>query len=1012
MKFKSLVLILVSTVSFGQKNKNTPQKVWVDSVYNQMTFDEKVGQLFMVAGYSNRDSKHVDALLDLVKNQKIGGVIFFQGGPGRQAKITNKLQFNSKVPLFVGIDAEWGLGMRLDSTYVYPWNMNLGAIQNMDLIENVGRDMGKQAKRLGVHFNFAPVVDINNNPKNPIIGNRSFGETKEIVAERGVAIMNGIQSENVFATAKHFPGHGDTSTDSHHSLPYLDFSKKRLTDVELFPYRKLFQNGLSSIMVAHLDVPSLEAQKGLPTSLSYNVVTSLLKEEMKFEGLIFTDALNMKGAANYKSPGDVDVVAFLAGNDVLLFAENVPLAIEKFRIAYDEKKFDDARLEYSVKKILNYKYKVGLTKFQPIITKNLYEDLNDPKYDVLSKKLYENMVTLVKNERRILPIEADTKIAYVKIGDDVNTPFVDELKKRVDVEVFYATSIDENTEILKEYDKVIIGYHKPDGVWKKHELTQSEINIINKISNDHKTILVSFARPYALLPMTNFDDIEAILLAYQNNNFGHKAAIQALFGEKEIKGKLAVTISPEFKAAYGIDLKATSTEAVNTRNAAKHQRFNPIRVIPEIKELPSKELNDSNLNNYNSLTRTESSDNFTTNNNVTFSKPALEGMNETKLAEIDKIAEKAIANQYTPGIQVLVAKNGKIIYQKAFGNQTFSKAIPVTNETVYDLASLSKILGTLPMVMKLYQDGKIDLNDKLGDLLPRFKNSDKANITIKDMLTHQSGLVAWIPFYKETLEDGKPSEKLYRKVYSKDFPIQVSEHLFLKANYQETILERIKSSSLGKKVYKYSDLNFILLKEIVEAKYKQPLDVLVAKNFYEPLHTGLTYNPLQKMDMHKIAPTEIDTYYRNTTIQGYVHDMGAAMFGGVAGHAGVFGTSTDVFKMMQFYLDASKKGGSKILTTATLNDFNNCYYCSKGNRRGAGFDKPQLGDSGPTCGCTSSESFGHTGFTGTMAWADPEYNLVYVFLSNRTYPNADENKLSKANVREDIQKVIYEAIKN
>lgn len=1002
MKFKSLVLIFVSSISFAQKNKVTPQKVWVDSVYNQMTFDERVGQLFMVAAYSNRDEKHVNSLLDLVKNQNIGGIIFFQGGPVRQAKITNNLNASSKLPLFVGIDAEWGLGMRLDSTYVYPWNMNLGAVQDMKLIELMGKQMGEQAKRLGVDFNFAPVVDININPKNPVIGNRSFGESKENVAERSIALVKGIQSQNVFATAKHFPGHGDTSTDSHHALPYLDFSKKRMTEVELYPYRKLFENGLASVMVAHLDVPSLEPEKGVPTSLSYSTITSLLKEEMGFNGLIFTDALNMKGASNFKTPGDIDVAAFLAGNDVLLFAENVPLAIDKFHTAYAEGKFDDVRLEHSVKKILAHKYQAGLNEYKPIETSKLYEDLNQPKNDLLSSKLYENMMTLIKNDKRVLPLIADTKIAYIKLGDDVNDVFIDELKRRVDVEVFSQLDILENPTYLNDFDKVIIGYHKADGVWKKHELSNKEIEFIKNVASKNNTVLVSFARPYALNTAPNFNEINGLLLAYQNNKFGQKSAVQALFSEKEINGKLPVSIS-NFKVNHGISMRATSSEEKNTRNEFKHKNF-----VPKVR---NSEAEDLNLIEYNKLVRDPISTEVLENTqNVFRSIPEAEGMNVKKLAEIDKIAEKAIANKYTPGIQVLVARNGKVIYQKAFGNQTFNNKGKVTNETVYDLASLSKILGTLPMIMKLYEDKQIKFEDKLGDLLPRFKNTDKANITLKEILTHQSGFPAWIPFYKETLENGKPSAKLYRRTYSKEFPTQISENLFLKQGYDEVILDKIKDSKLGDKSYKYSDLNFILLKEIVETKYNKPLDVLVEETFYKPLNIGLTYNPLQKMDMSKIAPSEIDNYYRYTVVQGYVHDMAAAMFGGVAGHAGLFGTSTDVYKMMQFYLDAGLKNDSKILSAKTLNDFNTCYYCSEGNRRGAGFDKPQLGKSGPTCGCTSSSSFGHTGFTGTMTWVDPEYNLVYVFLSNRTYPNADDNKLSKANVREDIQKVIYEAI--
>src|SRR5690606_125917 len=381
MKKNWVALLFTPFILFAQpKTKyQTPEK-WVDSVYQQMSFNEKVGQLFMVAAYSNRDDKHLNELTNLVTSQHIGGVIFFQGGPGRQAKITNKLQAVSKIPLFVGIDAEWGLGMRLDSTYVYPWNMTLGAVSNNESIEQMGQQMGEQAQRLGIHFMFAPVVDVNTNPLNPIIGNRSFGESKQNVAEKAIAIMKGMQKNIVFATAKHCPGHGDTSADSHYTLPLISFDRKRLDQIELYPYKKLIKEGLTSVMVAHLSVPTLESDKKVPTSLSYSTVTELLKDDLNFKGLIFTDALNMKGVANYKSPGEVDLAAFLAGNDVLLFPENVPLAIQQFNTAFENGVITEERLAHSVKKILLYKYKAALNNYQPINTQNLYQDLNKQEY--------------------------------------------------------------------------------------------------------------------------------------------------------------------------------------------------------------------------------------------------------------------------------------------------------------------------------------------------------------------------------------------------------------------------------------------------------------------------------------------------------------------------------------------------------------------------------------------------------------------------------------------------------
>lgn len=961
MKKIWLSLLYIPFTVFAQpKSKFDRAQQWVDSVYNQMSFNEKVGQLFMVAAYSNRDEKHINDLLELVKSRNIGGVIFFQGGPGRQANMTNRLQAASKLPLFVGIDAEWGLGMRLDSTYVYPWNMTLGAVQKNDLLEQMGNQMAEQSKRMGIQFMFAPVVDININPLNPIIGNRSFGESKENVAEKAVALMRGLQEKQVYATAKHFPGHGDTATDSHHALPKLDFDRKRLDNVELYPYKKLIKEGLASVMVAHLDVPALEPNKGVPTSLSYNTITNVLKNDLSFKGLVFTDALNMKGASNFKSPGEIDLAAFQAGNDVLLFAENVPLAIEKFNAAYENKEFTDERLAHSVKKILLYKYKAGLNKYKPVDTKNLYADLNRPEYTNLSYKLYENIITVVKNNRNILPFSSDKRqnIAYVKLGDDVNDTFIEALQANQPVTVFTHVQIEDHLEDLKAFDLVIVGYHKADGVWKKHDMSANETVLLDNIAKNNKTVFVSFVKPYALSAVQDFSKFEAVVLGYQNNVMAHRKTVDVLFGMQGATGKLPVSIGNHFKEGDGI----------NTRP----------------------------------------------NKNLRYGRASEEGFNEEKLKDIDVLVNRAIKNQYTPGAQVLVARNGKIVYNKSFGTMSYDDKTKVNNATIYDLASLSKMLGTLPMVMKMYDDGKLRFDQKLGDLLPEFKKTDKANITVKELLTHNSGLVAWIPFYKETLDaKGMPKAELYRQSFSKEYSIQVAENLYLKTGYEEVMLKTIADSRLGKKEYKYSDLNFILLAEIVKRSYKKPINELVEQYFYKKIGAStLTYLPQTKFDLSEIAPTEKDTYFRHTLVHGYVHDMGAAMMGGVAGHAGLFGDALDVAKMMQLFLDGGTFNDERLISAKTINDFNTCYYCKEGNRRGAGFDKPQLGKSGPTCGCASMKSFGHTGFTGTMAWADPEKDLIYVFLSNRTYPDADDNKLSKANTREDIQQVIYDALTN
>lgn len=559
MRYSLIALLLISQMALAQVRKYTPlierksEKAWVDSVYNKMTFDQRVGQLFMVAAYSNKDSVHYNNIDKLIKNYHIGGLLFLQGGPMRQAKLTNRYQALSKVPLFIGIDAEWGLAMRLDSVNRFPWNMTLGAIQDLKMIERVGVEYGKQSRRMGVHFNFAPVLDINTNPRNPIIGNRSFGEDKNNVTDRALALMKGIQREGVLATGKHFPGHGDTETDSHHTLPTVNFSRERLNDVEFYPYKKLFAEGLASVMVAHLNVPSLETRENYPSSISYNVVTNVLQKQLGFDGLIFTDALNMKGASNFKQPGEIDLAAFLAGNDILLFPENVPVAVEKICMAYQDSLITEERLAHSVKKILSYKYKVGLDMYMPIKLTNLYSELNTPANAAFQYKLYENAVTVLKNTDNILPI-ADIeheKIAYVKFGDDGRTPFLTTLQKYTEVTEIAEDNIDSLNAKLKAFSTVIVGFHKADGAWKNHEFTAAELAKLDSIAKYNRVIVDIFAKPYSLLPVADYSGIEGLIMSYQNTDVSQIVSAELIFGAVEAKGKLPVTVGP-FKTGDGL----------------------------------------------------------------------------------------------------------------------------------------------------------------------------------------------------------------------------------------------------------------------------------------------------------------------------------------------------------------------------------------------------------------------------------------------------------------------------
>lgn len=964
----STILAFACLASFSQdknplivKNDFQGQKEWVDSIYNSMTLEEKMGQLFMADIFSSDPKAKTDKIKDLITNYHLGGIIFSKGGPVRQARLNNEFQALAKVPLLIGMDAEWGLAMRLDSTYAFPWNMTLGAITDNKIVEKIGKRIGEQSKRLGVHINFAPVVDINTNPKNPIIGNRSFGEDRDNVTEKALAFMKGMQSVGVMGSAKHFPGHGDTDMDSHKTLPTVDFSKERLDTLELYPYKKLISEGLSSVMVAHLNVPSLEIQMNYPSSLSSKVVTDLLKKEMGFNGLIFTDALNMKGASNFKKPGEIELAAFLAGNDVLLISEDVPKALKYLVKAYNEEIISEKRLAYSVKKILYAKYKVGLNHYRPVKTAYLIDDLNSVNDDMLYEEAMDNALTVIKNDRAILPIKdlQEKKIAYINFGDDSGETFLNELRKYGRVDWVKAANLDAYVQKLKAYNYVIIGFHKSnDNPWKKFKFTEKEVVWLYEIARTNTVILDVFARPYAMLDLKTTANFEGVVMSYQNSEISQKLSAQLIFGAREAKGKLPVSLGEDF----------------------------PLNTMLKTKSL----------------------------RRLQYGTPESVGVNSYKLKKIDSLAKVGISEGMYPGAQILVARKGKVVYQKNFGFHEYNNAIPVEDTTMYDLASLTKILATLPLVMQLVDKKELGMNTKLSEMLPEYKNSNKANITLKEMLSHYARLKAWIPFYRHTLNEEKTgiSPKYYSKIPDKDFNVQVAKDLYLRRDYKDTIYKIIRESDLNKRLeYKYSDLPYYILKKYLERKFGKPMEIIVQENIYESLGANYTtYLPLEKFSKDNIPPTERDHIFRNQKVQGYVHDQGAAMHGGVSGHAGLFSNANDVAKLMQMYLWKGFYGGKRYFNPDVLDRFNTCYYCDKNVRRGVGFDKPQLGTVGPTCGCVSMTSFGHSGFTGTFAWADPEQEIVYVFLSNRTFPDSENRKLIKSDLRSKIQEAIYEAI--
>lgn len=962
------LLILSVLPGFGQSHPlvasdSLQQAQWVNTRYERMSLDEKVGQLFMVLVTSDADPVNIAKTKALIQKEHLGGLIFSTGGPLRQAKLTNEYQALAKTPLLIGMDAEWGLAMRLDSTYAFPWNMTLGAIQDSSVIERIGYRIGLHAKRLGVHINFAPDIDVNNNPRNPIIGNRSFGEDPVNVAVKGSALMRGMHRAGILSSGKHFPGHGDTEVDSHKALPLIDVSRERLDSVELLPYKRLIREGLSSVMVAHLNVPALESDTNRPTSLSRQVISRLLQEELGFEGLVFTDALNMSGVGSYNALGETELEAFLAGNDMLLMPRDLFLARETIKEAYEQGRVSEERLSRSVKKILMAKYKAGLHEYRPVVLEGLREALNSPEDDRIYAEAMEHALTVVKNSVNLLGIKKleNKKIAYVKFGEAGSDPFLATLNNYATVTQVNAKDIATLKKKLAAYNLVIIGLHKDNSSpWKPYTFSTRELFWLHEIARERSSnlILSVFAKPYALMDVVTFENIDGVLMAYQNSAVAQEKAAQLIFGAIPAKGVLPVSAHPDFPVNTGI------------------------RTIP--------------------LQR------------LGYGIPESVGMSSSALARVDELVQHGLDSLMFPGAQVLVARKGVVVYHKAFGKPSYESEASVTTDHVYDLASLTKILATLPAVMKLEEEGVLQLNDTFEELLPEYANTELKEVTVLKALSHYGRLPAWIAFYLDTLnEDRQPSGDFYRNHPADGFSIRVTDKLYLADAYQDSIYNRIARQELKSNRYRYSDIAYYIMKKYLESAYNKSLDNVVEEFLYTRLGTNHTaYNPLEKIPANLIVPSEVDTYYRHQVIQGYVHDMGAAMQGGVGGHAGLFANANDVAKIMQMYLQGGYYGGERFLDERTIEKFNRCYFCDKQVRRGVGFDKPDLKEKGPTCGCVSRKSFGHSGFTGTYTWADPEAELVYVFLSNRTYPSATNTLLIRSALRTRIQQAIYDSIIN
>ncbi len=953
MMRKSLSLLLMFCLGslFGQT-----QSQWVDSLYNQLTLEQKIGQLFMVMGFSEGDAAHYDAMLEDIQNYHIGGIIFSKGSFLEQALLTQTYQNTAQTPLLIAMDAEWGMAMRLKDVDPFPFQITMGAIQNDSLLYEVGSAMAKRQRAMGVHWNFAPVVDSNTNPKNPIIGLRALGADPSLVSRKATMLIRGMEDGGLMACIKHFPGHGDTDKDSHKTLPKISHDLNRLQKVELAPFNNLMSSGVSSVMVGHLEVPALEPTAGLPSSLSKKIVTDLLQTEMGFEGIVVTDALNMNGVSDYDSQHTASLNAFLAGADLLLIPQDLGLAVADIKQAYLSQDISEGRLAHSVKKILRAKYKAGLHQKEPLNHELLQNTIHSPEFMALQHRLAAASITVLKNDKDLLPIRdlTDAKIAYIPLGKDEGNPFFERLNHYANVE---RLDLIEDRANLSNYSHLIVGIHQPDKTpWESHRLTAEEKELLYKLSRRKNVILVSFSNPYALQHIL-LDDFEAIVMGYQNNPIAQSKAAQVVFGALGANGKLPIDLG-SFNVGEGFKLQ-------------------PI-------------------------------------GRLSYGHPEQVGLDSQRLQLIDSMAYVAITDSMTPGMQILVAREGKVVYHKSFGHMRYDKRIPIKWYHRYDLASLTKILASLPLAMREQEKDSLFLSRPIASLIRSYDGSNKADVNFKQLFSHHAGIQPWIPFYKQTLDSitQEPRQDLYRNRQRKRHRIQIADQLHLQSSYLDSIeTQIIDSPLLDSLYYKYSDLPYYMFKSYIEERHMSRIDKQFDDFLRGPMglyHTS--YNPLSMIDKDLVVPSEIDTYYRHQELQGYVHDMGAAMQDGVGGHAGLFSNANDVAKIMQMYLQGGSYGGKKYLQPKTINTFNQRYFAEQNNRRGVGFDKQQFEDPGPTCLCASDSSFGHSGFTGTFAWADPEYDLVYVFLSNRTYPTMENTRLVDTNFRSEVQRIIYKAL--
>lgn len=934
---------------------------YADSVLATLSLRQQIAQLLMPPIYAHATREGWEEMERWITEYELGGVIAMQGAPAPYRERLTRLQDRSPIPLLISTDAEWGLGMRIDSTRSWPRALTFGAANDTALTRAFGREVGRSLQAMGMQVNFAPVVDVNSNPLNPVIGSRSFGSSTELAGSLGSAYSKGLQDVAVLATAKHFPGHGDTDADSHYALPVIRHDRGRLDSIELAPFRTLIQEGAGAMMAAHLYIPALDSTPNQPSTLSRSIVQGILRDELGFEGLVFTDAMTMKGFTSFTQTSTPHADALLAGNDVLLFPGEPATTLDEIEGEVRSGRLDSLMIAEKCRRVL-------AAKSWTQAARTPGDPWDNEDAEALHRQVISKALTAVKNEEPGLPFGAHVqRIEQLFVGFDAgemetsNRLIQNIMGSKTEVDGAAMTKEAFETAGMSQLDEALSS--EPDWLVlhiggtshraaKGHGVTDEAVKKIAKCAAQaHKRnvpfALVVYGSPYLLNRLHSAIALsDAVLVAYQDDSRTVEAVAHALTGAGQAGGHLPVA-TEHFPLGHGLPWMGRMRLGFSAT---------PISTS----------------------------------------------------AAIDSIVTDAIDGGAMPGCRVVIAHQGAIVHDGVYG--TTDGTSPVKPSTLYDLASITKIAASTLALMRLEEEQKITLNASLSTYLPELAGTEMGSRQLRDVLAHRAGLQSWIPFYLEALEDSTAFSPVRTDIHTQ----RLSDQCFMRPAWQDSIWNRIVETEVDPiGTHRYSDLGYYAIQRIIERATGMGLDAYVEQTFYSPAGwTSLGFNPREKASDHpwSIAPTEVDEVFRMCTVQGDVHDPGAAMLGGVCGHAGLFGNAYDMARLMYMLRMGGYYGGQTFLQPETIRAWTQRVDPDPDHRKACGFDRPaNESDSGPTCDEVSENSFGHSGFTGTLAWADPDHDLVYVFLSNRTFPTAENRKLIEWDVRTKVQHEVYKA---